>query len=216
MSKSQYEVILAVFEDEATAKKAYNDLHKAEKDKKVDLENVVLIHKEAEGKIDLKEDAEKIAGEAGIGALVGGALGLLAGPVGVITLGAAGAVLGGLSAKLDDAGFDDTRLEMLGETLEPGNSAILAVFESKYTEKLVQEFKNRGARVAIEDLPSDFKQILEEGGSFAYRIAADEAQEAAVELGLIKPEVKDYVADVDEPGADDSPEDDPNAAFPKF
>ena len=216
MSKSQYEVILAVFEDEPTATKAYKDLHKAEKDKKVDLENVVLIHKEAEGKIDLKEDAEKIAGEAGIGALVGGALGLLAGPVGVITLGAAGAVLGGLSAKLDDAGFDDTRLEMLGETLEPGNSAILAVLESKYTEKLVQEFKNRGARVAIEDLPSDFKQILEEGGSFAYRIAADEAQEAAVELGLIKPEVKDYVADVDEPGADDSPEDDPNAAFPKF
>jgi len=216
MSESPYGVVLAVFEDEATASKAYKDLQKAEKDKKVDLENVVLIHKEAEGKIDVKEAAEKISGEAAIGALVGGALGLLAGPVGVITFGAAGAALGGLSAKFDDVGFDDERLEMFGETLEPGKSAILAVLESQFSEKLVQELKNRGAQVAVEDLPKDFGQILEDGGSFAYRIAADEAQEAAVELGLIKPEVKDYIADVDEPGADDSMEDDPNAAFPKL
>jgi len=216
MSESPYDVVLAVFEVEATASKAYKDLQKAEKDKKVDLENVVLIHKEADGKIDVKEAAEKISGEAAIGALVGGALGLLAGPVGVITFGAAGAALGGLSAKFDDVGFDDERLEMFGETLEPGKSAILAVLESQFSEKLVQELKNRGAQVAVEDLPKDFGQILEDGGSFAYRIAADEAQEAAVELGLIKPEVKDYIADVDEPGADDSMEDDPNAAFPKL
>jgi uncharacterized membrane protein len=216
MNESQYEIVLVVFEDEQTAAKAYKDLHQAEKDKKVDLENVVLIHKEADGKIEVKEAAEKIAGEAGIGALVGGALGLLAGPVGVITLGAIGAALGGLSAKLDDVGFDDTRLEKLGESLEPGKSAILAVLESKYTEKREQEFNNRGARVAIEELPSDFKQILEDGGSFAYRIAEDEAQEAAVELGLVKPEVKSYVENVEEPGTEESPEDDPNAAFPKL
>ncbi len=216
MSESPYEVVLAIFEDEAIASKAYKNLQKAEKDKKVDLENVVLIHKEAAGEIDVKEAAEKISGEVGIGALVGGALGLLAGPVGVITFGAMGAALGGISAKLDDVGFDDNRLEMLGETLEPGKSAILAVLESQFSEKLVQELKNRGAQVAVEDLPKDFGQILEYGSSFAYRIAADEAQEAAVELGLIKPEGKDYIADVDEPGADDSMEDDPNAAFPKL
>ena len=216
MTETQFEVVLSIFEDEATASKAYADLHKAEKDKKVDLENVVLIHKEAEGKIEIKEDAEKIAGEAGLGALVGGALGLLAGPVGLITLGAAGAIIGGISAKMDDVGFDDSRLKLLGESLEPGKSAILAVLETKYVEKLVEELQNRGARVAVEELPRDFKQILDEGGSFAYRIAADEAQEAAVELGLKKPEVKDYVESVDEPEADHSPEDDPNAAIPKF
>jgi uncharacterized membrane protein len=216
VTESQYEVVLAVFEDEESASKAYQDLHKAEKDKKVDLENVALIQKAAEGKIAVKEDAEKVAGEVGIGALVGGALGLLAGPVGVITLGAAGALIGGISAKMDDVGFDDTRLKMLGESLEPGKSAILAVLEIIYKEKLVQELENRGARVAVEELPRDFKKILEDGGSFAYRIAADEAQEAAVELGLKSPEVKNFVEDVDGPVVDHSPEDDPNAAFPKL
>jgi uncharacterized membrane protein len=216
LSESQYEVILAVFGDEHAAAIGYKDLHKAEKDKKVDLENVALIHKEAEGKIEIKEDAEKIAGEAGIGALVGGALGILAGPAGVITFGALGAALGGISAKLDDAGFDDTRLRNLGETLEPGNSAIVTVLETESTEQLIAELENRGARVAVEKLPGDFEQILEDSGSFAYRIAEDEAQEAAVELGLVEPEVKDYVEDVDESGTDQSPGDDPNAAFPKF
>ncbi len=215
MSTFPYEVVLAVFENEATAKKAYNDLQQADKEKKVDLENVVLISKEADGKINLKEAAETIAGEAGFGALVGGALGLLAGPVGFITLGAAGAALGSISAMLDDVGFDDERLRMLGENLDPGKSAILAVLEGQFSEKLVQELKNRGAQVAVEDLPKDFKQILEGGGSFAYRIAADEAQEAAVELGLVKPEVKDYVSGDVEADSDESIADDPDEVIPE-
>lgn len=215
MNNSPYEVVLAVFEDEATAKKAYNDIQKAEKDKKFDLENIVLISKEADGKINLKEAAEKITGEVGIGALVGGALGLLAGPVGFITLGAAGAALGGISAKLDDVGFDDERLRNLGEELEPGSSAILAVLESVYSEKLTQELKKHGARVAVEDLPKDLKQILGEGDSFAYRLAADEAQEAAVELGLIKPEMEDYVSNDVEADSDETSSGDPNSAFPE-
>ena len=49
-----------------------------------------------------------------------------------------------------------------------------------------------------------------------HRIAADEAQEAAFDMGFIKPKVEDYVSDEPEPGADQSPEDDPNAAFPKL
>ena len=216
MSESPYVVVLAVFDDDGVGAQAYEDLRNAEKDKKIDLENTVLVSKDDEGKIHIKEEAEKIAGEAGIGALVGGALGLLAGPAGVIVFGTIGAALGGMSAKLDDVGFDDTRLKNLGERLEPGKSAIVTVTEGKYSEKLVEELKNRNARVAVEDLPKDFEQILDDGGGFAYRIAADEAQEAAVELGLIKPEFKDYVSGEQEPGADHSPEDDPNAAFPKL
>lgn len=216
MNEIPFELVLAVFEDESAAEEAFKALHQAEKDKKLDLDNVVLIHKEAEGKIHVKETAEKISGGAGIGALVGGALGLLAGPVGVITLGAAGAALGGLTAKLDDVGFDDTRLESLGEALPPGNSAVLAVLETENRALLVQKLEERGARVAVEDLPKDFAKLLDEGGGWAYRIAAGEADEAAAELGLVQPEVKDYVSDVDEHVEDPSAEHDQDEAFPKF
>ena len=167
MDESLFELILAVFEDESAATDSYKALHKAEKEKKVDLENVVVISKEAEGKIHVKESAEEISGEVGIGALVGGALGILAGPLGIITFGAMGAALGGISAKLDDVGFDDSQLERLAESLQPGESAILAVLDSKYVDLLVEKLQERGARVAREEMPKNFGKLLDEGGRWA-------------------------------------------------
>lgn len=206
MDYSLYVVVLAVFEDDEAGAEAYQDLHRAEKNKQIELENTVLVSKDDEGKIHFKEDAEKMATEVGLGALVGGALGILAGPPGVIALGAIGAALGGLSARLDDVGFDDTRIKRLGESLEPGKSAIVAVLEGKYSKQLVEQFEKRGARVAVEDLPRNFKQILEEGGRFIYRMAEDDARDAAIELGLIKPEYEDYTGEGENPESDQSEE----------
>ena len=216
MSESPYVVVLAVFDTDEAGVQAYKELRDAEKDKKIDLENSVVVSKDDDGKIHINEEAETIAGGAAKGALIGGALGLLAGPAGVVAFGALGAALGGLTSKLDDVGFSDARLERLGNRLPPDKAAIVAITEGKYQEKLAEELENRGATVGVEDLPKDFKEILDEGGSFAYRIAADEAQEAAVDIGLIKPEFTDYVSGESEPGEDISPEDDPNAAFPKL
>jgi uncharacterized membrane protein len=198
MDEKLFEMVLAVFEDEAAASKTFKDLHGAEKEDRIDFKNVVVISKEAEGKIHVKETAERMAGDVSIGALVGGALGILAGPVGIITFGAMGAALGGLTAKLDDVGFEDAQLERLGEALQPGESAILAVLDSSYTGLFVEKLQARGARVAREEMPKNFGKLLDEGGSWAYRIVAGEADEAAVELGLVKPEAKDFDSDGDE------------------
>lgn len=206
MDSSPYVVVLAVFDDDETGAEAYQDLHLAEKNKQIELENTVLVSKDDEGKIHFKEDAEKMAAEVGLGALVGGALGILAGPPGIIALGAIGAALGGLSAKLDDVGFDDTRIKRLGENLEPGKSAIVAVLEGKYSAQLEEQLTKQGARVAVEDLPGNFKQILEEGGRFIYRMAEDDAQDAAIELGLVKPEQEDYSGEGENPESDQSEE----------
>jgi uncharacterized membrane protein len=216
MSEEQYIVVLAVFDTDEAGVQAYKDLRKAEKDKKIDLENSVVVSKDADGKIQIKEEAEKSGKGAKVGALVGGALGILAGPGGVIAFGALGAAVGGLTSKLDDVGFSDARLERLGNRLQPGKAAIVIVTQAKYKEKLVEEIEKRGANVGVEDLPKDFKELLEEDSGFAFRIAADEAQEAAVDIGVLKPKFVDYVSDQPDLEADQSPEDDPNAAFPKL
>ncbi|WP_426624906.1 DUF1269 domain-containing protein [Leifsonia sp. McL0607] len=59
---------------------------------------------------------------AGKGALVGGAIGLLAGNRPFV-----GAAVGALASKLRDSGFKDEELRQLGESLAPNESAI--VFE---------------------------------------------------------------------------------------
>lgn len=214
MDESPYELILAVFEDESQASDAFQALKSAEKEKLIDLENVVVIHKEDEGKIHVKETAESISGEAGLGAIIGGALGILAGPVGMVLFATTGAVLGGLSAKLDDVGFDDSRLKRLGEALQPGKSAVLAVIENKAKNEIVSKLESLGAEVATESLPKDIGEEIEKGSGWAYQVASAEADEAAAELGLKESEVQNFVSDVEE-FTEGPSEEDPNAAFPK-
>jgi uncharacterized membrane protein len=60
---------------------------------------------------------------AGRGALVGGTIGLIGGPLGVL----AGGAIGGFTAKLRDVGFPDSDLKRLGKSLEADHSVV--VFE---------------------------------------------------------------------------------------
>jgi len=56
---------------------------------------------------------------AGRGALLGGAIGIIGGPLGIL----AGGGIGALAAKLRDSGFKNDDLEQLGRSLGPGHSA---------------------------------------------------------------------------------------------
>lgn len=58
---------------------------------------------------------------AGRGALLGGLVGLIGGPLGVL----AGSGIGALAAELHDAGFKDHQLRRLGTTLAPNSSAVV-------------------------------------------------------------------------------------------
>src|SRR5690348_18068458 len=58
---------------------------------------------------------------AGRGALLGGAIGIIGGPPGMLL----GGGIGALAAKLRDSGFPDSQLEQLGKSLQPGGSAVV-------------------------------------------------------------------------------------------
>ncbi len=78
----------------------------------------------------LKETADMRGGKgAVVGAVIGGVLGVMAGPGGVIAGGAAGAFIGGLTAKIHDAGIKDDTLRKIGEDLKTGSTAIVVVFD---------------------------------------------------------------------------------------
>jgi uncharacterized membrane protein len=56
---------------------------------------------------------------AGRGALLGGAIGIIGGPIGIL----AGGSIGALTSKLRDSGFKNSQLETLGKSMQPGSSA---------------------------------------------------------------------------------------------
>ena len=119
---------------------------------------------------------------AGIGALVGGVVGLLAGPAGV----AWGLVIGGGSgalAALRDSGFEDESLKELGSALLPGTSAIAVTASKEYTEEVRKKAKGETLSVA-RDLASNIHDDLKAGQEVVYSIVITETGIAANKLLL--------------------------------
>jgi len=104
---------------------------------------------------------------------------LIGGPVGVVAGGALGAVVGGLTAKLYDGGFEDDRLRQIGTSLQPGTSAIVAVIEHRWVADLERELAEEGADVTTAALAADIAEQLQKGGEVSYTALSSEEGVAA-------------------------------------
>jgi uncharacterized membrane protein len=133
------------------------------------------VRKNADGKVKIKETGDMGAAPgAGIGAVAGGALGLLAGPPGLVAGAAAGAVIGGIGAALHDAGIPDERLEEIGDVLAPGNSAFIGIFDEVRVDKETMKEIDQSTAEAVEALAADIGTTLQGGQDVAYVFAVTE------------------------------------------
>jgi uncharacterized membrane protein len=168
------QVIVAAFQNEEGAEDALKKLKDAKKEHVITIENAAILRRNEEGKLHVKEARDMSGGKgAAIGGVVGAVAGLLAGPV--VLVAGAGALIGGLAAKLRDSGFRDERLKQLGEALTPGTSALVAVIEHTWVRDVEKLLADYGANVTTESIKADIAQQLEGGHTVAYTaIATDE------------------------------------------
>ena len=176
MSDVPVQVVVAAFQDEQAASNALEELKELKRERLIGIVDAAVIRKDEGGKLHVKETADLTPRKgAARGALIGGAISLLAGPIGWMAAG--GAAIGGLAARRD-AGFRDDRLERLGESLPPGTSAIVAVVEHTWVAELERELAERNADVTTEAMAADIAAQLESGGEVAY--TAIESDEGAM------------------------------------
>jgi uncharacterized membrane protein len=177
MSNTPVEVIVAAFQDEKGAEAAYKELKQAKKEHLIKIMDAAVIRRDEKNKLHIKDVKDMGGGKgAGIGALVGGAIGLLAGPV--VLAGAAGALIGGLAAKMKDGGFPDARLKEIGAGLQPGTSALVAVIEHTWVDELEAAMAEAGAQVITESISADIAEQLAAGKEVAYSaVSTDEAMD---------------------------------------
>ncbi|MEZ4769011.1 MAG: DUF1269 domain-containing protein [Caldilineales bacterium] len=129
-------IAIVLFKDEEEAKAAVKRMQKAEKDHLIEVEDAVLVSKDAEGKVHVKEYKDFTTRR---GAITGGAIGIvvgavLGGPVGAaIAAGVVGGVAGAFVGKAADFDIPKERIEYVGESLENGKAA---VFGKIKTEKM--------------------------------------------------------------------------------
>jgi hypothetical protein len=95
---------------------------------------------------------------AGRGALLGGAIGIIGGPIGIL----AGGSIGALTAKLRDSGFKNSQLETLGRSMQPGSSAAVIEIGADAVPQAEQILKVLGANELVtEDIDSSVAALFE-------------------------------------------------------
>jgi hypothetical protein len=94
---------------------------------------------------------------SGRGALVGGAIGLIGGPLGVL----AGSGIGVLASKLRDMGFKDSQLKHLGESLRQNHSAVVFEIATDSIEGASQVLATLGAtEIVVEPIDSNVADLF--------------------------------------------------------
>jgi uncharacterized membrane protein len=156
-------LLVYAFDEEDEAENVLQDLKQLDKKDVVEIVNAAVLKVDADGNATLKETEDVKAGPGALfGAIAGGLIGLLGGPAGVIVGAAAGAATGGLAAHNIDMGFSDEYLREVQETLQPGTSAVIALVEHEWIERVVAELEQFEGQLFRQSIKADIAAQLAE------------------------------------------------------
>lgn len=162
------ELLVSAYNEPSKADSVLQQMKKAEKDGLIRIANAAILTKDSDGKVNIHETEDVDSRKGAIfGAITGGLLGLLGGPIGAILGAAAGAATGGFAAKKLDFGFENDALDELKEGLTPGSSAIIAIVEHAWVDKVIAELEKFEGKL--------FRRMLM--GQIADQLAAEQKSE---------------------------------------
>jgi uncharacterized membrane protein len=151
------QVVVATYKDVIGAK----DAIAAVKDAGIKLADQAYVLNNGDGNLEFKEGKDAGGGKGFVyGSATVAVAGLLLGPVGWGAI-AAGGVVGGLIAKVHDAGIPSAEIEKLGKSLEPGHAAAIAVAQPGDEEQVRQIFYDQGGEVVSMHVTDDLKTALD-------------------------------------------------------
>jgi uncharacterized membrane protein len=143
------ELVCIAFKDSSTADQVLNELRAMETEYVLDLEDAVIVVRDMDGKVHLKQCVDVFGGATtqgvALGVLWGGLMGLLfmnplAGLLGSLAGGAGGGAMTVAASEfglLSDYGIPDNFIRSLGSTIGRGTSAIFLLIRSADHEKVL-------------------------------------------------------------------------------
>jgi uncharacterized membrane protein len=138
-------LVVVVFNDEVTAFEMRTALLKMQKDYLIELEDAVVVTRDAKGKTKLDQAVNLTSA----GAVGGGFWGLLIGMIFLNPLlgAAVGAGAGALSGKFTDIGVNDQMMKEIGQSFKPGSSGLFVLIRRATMDKVLEglkEFTGKG------------------------------------------------------------------------
>ena len=154
------ELIVLAFDSETGAEQMRDTLKRLQKQQIVELEDAAVVVRKQDGKVKVKQAVSLV----GQGALGGAFWGML---IDIIFwmpwLGLAFGALGGaIGGKFTDIGVDDDFIKQVGNTIEPGHSALFLLVRKATQDKLAEELQKFHATVLQTSLSAEDDAKLRE------------------------------------------------------
>jgi len=146
-------LVVLAFKDETGAEQMRDKLQELQKQQLISLSDAAVVVRKQDGKVKVKQAVSLV----GAGALGGAFWGMLIGLLFWMPwLGlAVGAAAGALGGALSDVGVDDKFIKEVGETIQPGQSALFLLIESWTEDKVMDQIKDFGAEVIQTSLSKE-------------------------------------------------------------
>jgi len=151
-------LIAVAYPDVETARSAAAELGQLAKEKSIVLDDMVVVERQADGKVKLHQGSTVAAGAAG-GALWGGLIGLIF-LVPLLGL-AVGAASGAAAGALTDVGVDDKFMKTLGEKLQEGGAALVVLVRQSTPDKVIPRISQYGGEVIQSSLDNEAEAQLD-------------------------------------------------------
>jgi len=147
--------IVVVFPSDSKAYDGTRALKELHAEAALTLYGMAVVAKEADGRISIKQAVDDGPLGLGVGALVGGLIGLIGGPVGAVVGLSYGALIGGI-ADIANAGVQADFVEAVSDKLTPGKVAVVAELSEDWVTPLDTRMERIGGEV-IREWRSDFE-----------------------------------------------------------
>lgn len=135
------DLVAIAYDSVDTARMVADNVVQAQKAHLIELDDMVVVERRADGKVKLHQPSAAAGGAVG-GALWGGLIGLI---FFVPLFGMAiGAATGAAAGALSDYGVDDEFMKNLGAELQPGAGALILLVRRVSVDKVLPEIKTPG------------------------------------------------------------------------
>lgn len=180
-----FEILFAVYANEDGAAGAVESLKAMDKAKTINIIDAATLVMDTDGNTAVKQESlPSVKKGLGVGALIGGAVGLLF-PPSIIGAAAIGAGLGAGGAKIAKSALENDNLKEAAESLDPGSSAFIAVVENTWVSQ-VQDAITGYENLAVQTLDAEASGIVGMIGSESEAVLYGSAgsDDAAVEFAV--------------------------------
>ena len=162
-------LVVLAFDSEDGALEVRDKLYELQKQELITLEDAAVVVRKPDGKVKVKQ-ARSLVGAGAVGGAFWGML------IGLIFLApvlgmAVGAISGALGGKYADIGIDDSFIKEVGDTIEPGQSALFLLVTDVEEDRVVDKLKPYEPTLLQTNLSSDDEEKLREAFA-AHEISA--------------------------------------------